>query len=65
MNRKLEKLEQVIGYEFQDKGLLSHAMTHSSYANEKHWEKSRNNERLEFLGDAVLEPRTAICRRGR
>ena len=29
MNRKLEKLEQVIGYEFQDKGLLSHAMTHS------------------------------------
>lgn len=55
MNRKLEKLEQVIGYRFQDRNLLAHAMTHSSYANEKHWEKSRNNERLEFLGDAVLE----------
>ena len=55
MNRKLEKLEQVIGYRFQDKSLLSHAMTHSSYANERHWEKARNNERLEFLGDAVLE----------
>lgn len=55
MNRKLEKLEQVIGYRFRDKTLLSHAMTHSSYANERHWEKARNNERLEFLGDAVLE----------
>ena len=55
MNRKLEKLEQVIGYKFNDRDLLAHAMTHSSYANEKHWEKARNNERLEFLGDAVLE----------
>ena len=52
---KLEKLEQVIGYKFNDRDLLAHAMTHSSYANEKHWEKARNNERLEFLGDAVLE----------
>ncbi|RGZ01533.1 ribonuclease III [Clostridium sp. AM58-1XD] len=55
MNRKLNDLEQKIGYEFKNKGLLSHAMTHSSYANEKRWEKSRCNERLEFLGDAVLE----------
>ncbi len=55
MNRKLEKLEQGIGYKFNDRDLLAHAMTHSSYANEKHWEKARNNERLEFLGDAVLE----------
>ena len=55
MNQKLEKLEQVIGYKFNDRDLLAHAMTHSSYANEKHWEKARNNERLEFLGDAVLE----------
>ena len=55
MNRKLEKLEQVIGYKFNDRDLLAHAMTHSSYANEKHWEKARNNERLEFLGEAVLE----------
>lgn len=55
MNRKLNELERAIGYEFKDKGLLSHAMTHSSYANEKRWEKHRCNERLEFLGDAVLE----------
>ena len=32
-----------------------HALTHSSYANEKRWDKTRCNERLEFLGDAVLE----------
>ena len=55
MNKKLSMLEECIGYEFKDKGILSHAMTHSSYANEKRWEKSRCNERLEFLGDAVLE----------
>lgn len=52
---KRKELEQVIGYEFHDKGLLSHALTHSSYANEKHWDKTKCNERLEFLGDAVLE----------
>ncbi len=55
MNRKLSDLEQVIGYQFHDEDLLAHAMTHSSYSNEKHWEKTKNNERLEFLGDAVLE----------
>ena len=55
MNKKLSMLEECIGYEFKDKEILSHAMTHSSYANEKRWEKSRCNERLEFLGDAVLE----------
>ncbi len=55
MNRKLSDLEQVIGYQFHDEDLLAHAMTHSSYSNEKHWEKAKNNERLEFLGDAVLE----------
>ncbi len=55
MNRKISELEEVIGYHFNQKQLLKHAMTHSSYANEKRWEKTRNNERLEFLGDAVLE----------
>ena len=55
MNRELSGLETVIGYQFQNKGLLRHAMTHSSYANEHKWEKTRCNERLEFLGDAVLE----------
>ncbi len=55
MNRELKKLEATIGYSFHNKRLLSHAMTHSSYANERRWEKTRCNERLEFLGDAVLE----------
>lgn len=52
---KLRELEEKIGYNFRDFGLLSHAMMHSSYANEKHLKKSESNERLEFLGDAVLE----------
>lgn len=55
MKEKIEKLQEVIGYQFKDPGLLTHALTHSSYANEKHWDKTRCNERLEFLGDAVLE----------
>lgn len=55
MKEKLEKLQEVIGYQFKDPRLLTHALTHSSYANEKHWDKTRCNERLEFLGDAVLE----------
>lgn len=55
MEDNLKKLERIIGYAFKDQGLLSHALTHSSYANEKHWDKTKCNERLEFLGDAVLE----------
>ena len=54
-NRKLTELEDKIGYEFSDKSLLERAMRHSSYANEKHLPKYECNERLEFLGDAVLE----------
>ena len=45
----------MIGYQFQTPGLLSQALTRSSYANEKHMKKGSDNERLEFLGDAVLE----------
>lgn len=55
MNLKLNELERIIGYEFQDKQLLEQAMTHSSYVNEHRWSKLKCNERLEFLGDAVLE----------
>ncbi len=55
MNRKLTELEDRIGYHFQDKHMLGQAMTHSSYANEHHMDKLACNERLEFLGDAVLE----------
>lgn len=49
------KLESVIGYTFQNKLLLKQAMTHSSYSNEQCLSRLSNNERLEFLGDAVLE----------
>ncbi|WP_461810062.1 ribonuclease III [Faecalimonas sp.] len=55
MKQKFKELERKIGYEFQQLNLLEQAMCHSSYANEKHMEKSECNERLEFLGDAILE----------
>lgn len=45
------KIEEQIGYKFKNKDLLKTALSHSSYANENH---TRNNERLEFLGDSVL-----------
>ncbi len=51
----LKKFQAIIGYEFKDEHLLKQALTHSSYANEKHLKKLSDNERLEFLGDAVLE----------
>lgn len=51
----LTSLEDKIQYHFSDPGLLIHALTHSSYANEMRMNKENNNERLEFLGDAVLE----------
>lgn len=47
----MNKIEKYIGHEFSDKQLLKTALSHSSYANENH---TRNNERLEFLGDSVL-----------
>ena len=53
--KKTEELEKIIGYSFKDKQLLKKALTHSSYANEKKLGKLGCNERLEFLGDAVLE----------
>ncbi|MDF2843267.1 MAG: hypothetical protein K0R00_1693 [Herbinix sp.] len=55
IEEKLELLERNIGYQFSDPSILQHALTHSSYANEMRLDKSKNNERLEFLGDAVLE----------
>lgn len=55
MKRNLKELEHRIGYTFQDFALLKKAMSHSSYVNEEHLPKYECNERLEFLGDAVLE----------
>lgn len=52
---KLTEVEEKIGYQFKEQGLLRQALTHSSFANEKHMKKLSDNERLEFLGDAVLE----------
>ena len=56
MPDSLETLQEKIGYRFRDRSLLERALTHSSYANET---GARNhhllcNERLEFLGDAIL-----------
>ena len=50
-----KEFENRIGYQFQNKKLLKQALIHSSYANERHLGKNADNERLEFLGDAVLE----------
>ncbi len=51
----LEELEGKIGYCFQDKSLLKQALTHSSFSNEQKINKWKNYERIEYLGDAVLE----------
>lgn len=48
----MKKLEQFFGLNFKDKKLLETALTHSSYANENH---TQSNERLEYIGDAVLD----------
>ena len=55
MSRDLKELEEKIGYEFHNKQLVRQSMIHSSYANEHRLDKLECNERLEFLGDAVLE----------
>ena len=51
----LKEFQEKIGYTFQDETLLAQAFTHSSFANEQREEKPQDYERLEFLGDAVLE----------
>lgn len=50
-----EKFEEKAGVVFRDKALLKQAFTHRSYINENRDSKLKHNERLEFLGDAVLE----------
>ncbi|SEB45232.1 ribonuclease-3 [Paenibacillus sp. GP183] len=55
MNRDLKALQRAIGISFQNPELLKQAFTHSSYVNEHRISGPKDNERLEFLGDAVLE----------
>ena len=53
--QSLKELETSIGYGFNDLGLLDNALTHRSFVNENIVLPCKDNERLEFLGDAVLE----------
>ncbi len=53
--KRLKEIEEIISYKFNDSSLLELAFTHSSYSNEMKSGRLSNNERLEFLGDAVLE----------
>ena len=50
----MHDLEEKIGYHFRDPRLLQTALTHSSYANERHGTDCQSYERLEFLGDSIL-----------
>src|SRR5690625_7602866 len=51
----VEKLERMFELKFTNEKLIKQAFTHSSYVNEHHKKHLADNERLEFLGDAVLE----------
>jgi len=53
--KKMKELQDKIGIHFTDEKLLKQAFTHSSYVNEHRRKPHEDNERLEFLGDAVLE----------
>lgn len=55
MIRDLNRLETIIGYTFADKGILKQALIHPSYSGEMRMQRYESNQRLEFLGDAVLE----------
>jgi len=53
--RDFERLERLLGYEFARQELLERALTHRSHANENRAGAGADNEKLEFLGDAVLD----------
>ncbi len=55
MKDKLDRLAEKLGYSFKNRDLLEEAFRHSSYVNEAGATALRDNERLEFLGDAVLD----------
>jgi ribonuclease III len=52
---KMQDLQACLGYSFKDAALLMAALTHKSFANESGEERVQHNERLEFLGDAVID----------
>ena len=54
-DKEIEELEERIGYHFKDRSLIRMALTHSSFANEQKMHIQKDYERLEFLGDSVLE----------
>ncbi len=54
-DKRIVQLEQIIGYVFRDRGVLLEAITHRSYANENRMVRMKDNERLEFLGDAIVD----------
>ncbi len=53
--KTLGEFQKQISYTFKNENLLKQALTHSSFAHEKHMPPHSDNERLEFLGDAILE----------
>ena len=53
--KKLMELEKIIGYQFNNTNNLKEAITHRSFANEHRNHQMKDNERLEFLGDAILD----------
>ena len=55
MERSLEEVEAILGHTFSDKNILLTALSHSSYANDYLGGPTKGNERLEFLGDAILD----------
>ncbi len=55
MNGDVKQLQQQIQIQFHNRQLLKQAFTHASYVNEHRFSQHQDNERLEFLGDAVLE----------
>ena len=55
MRTDIKELEKILQYEFRKPELLERAVTHSSYANDKTGNTDNGNERLEFLGDSILD----------
>ena len=53
--KDFSQFEKIIEVEFKDQTILYESLTHRSFLNENKGQKGRHNERLEFLGDAVLE----------